>query len=93
MQQHDVATLLSHARKAATLIQGFVAERTWDDYRGDELVRSAVERQFQIVGEAFRNILVPGYSVVDDDIVWETATSRIKPLIVALDQRLREVKE
>lgn len=36
-----------------------------------------------IVG--FRNILVHGYAEVDDDRVWDTATTKVKGLIEALD--------
>jgi uncharacterized protein with HEPN domain len=31
----------------------FTAGRTFDDYRADEMLSAAVERQFQIIGEAF----------------------------------------
>jgi hypothetical protein len=31
-------------------IQGFVSARTWDDHASDVLLRSAVDRQFEIVG-------------------------------------------
>lgn len=37
---------------AAQRIQGFIAAKTWDDYARDVLLRSAVERQFEVAGEA-----------------------------------------
>ena len=46
------AALLWDLLTAVQRIQGFVAARTWHDYAGDVLLRSAVERQFEIAGEA-----------------------------------------
>lgn len=40
------------AGEAIRAIQSFVLGRTGDDYAGDKLLRSGVERQLQIVGEA-----------------------------------------
>ncbi len=42
--------------KAAALIREFVSASTFDDYLGDVLLRSAVERQFQIIGEALAQL-------------------------------------
>jgi len=44
---------LLHAGHA---IRGFVKGRTADDYLSDELLRSAVERKFEIMGEALNRI-------------------------------------
>jgi uncharacterized protein with HEPN domain len=46
------ATLLWDLLTAAKRIQDFVAGKSWDDYAGELLLRSAVERQFEIAGEA-----------------------------------------
>lgn len=46
------AGLLWDLVTAAKRIQGFVAGKSWDDYAGDLLLRSGVERQFEIAGEA-----------------------------------------
>jgi len=48
----DPRAYLWHARRAAALVVEFVADRSWADYEADPLLRSAVERQFEIVGEA-----------------------------------------
>jgi uncharacterized protein with HEPN domain len=40
------------AHEAARLIRRFVADKSFADYQGDDMLRSAVERQFEIIGEA-----------------------------------------
>jgi uncharacterized protein with HEPN domain len=80
-------------QQACRLLASFVAGKTFEDYVADELLRSGVERQLIIVGEAlnrltkiepalatsitdarqivaFRNILVHGYDIVRNDVVW-----------------------
>ncbi len=52
----DPRTYLWDARQAAERVLGFVVGRTWDDYATDDLLRSAVERQFEIVGEALNKL-------------------------------------
>jgi uncharacterized protein with HEPN domain len=42
--------------KAAQAVQSFVAGRTFEHYVGDLLLRSAVERQVEIIGEAARGV-------------------------------------
>ncbi len=79
--------------EACLLIEKFTKGKLLSDYQNDAMLRSAVERQFQIIGEAlqqmirefpstaklitdyrsiinFRNILVHGYDMVDDEVVW-----------------------
>lgn len=43
---------LLDALDACRAIQSFVADRTFGEYEKNQLVRSAVERQFEIIGEA-----------------------------------------
>jgi uncharacterized protein with HEPN domain len=54
--RRDPRTYLWDARQAAARIVGFVAGRTWDEFATDDLLRSAVERQFEIVGEALNKL-------------------------------------
>lgn len=106
---HDPRAYLWDARESADAIADFVKGRTLDDYLADRMLRSAVERQFEIVGEAlrqlekaalnlarevpelpqaiaFRNILIHGYTTIDDRTVWRT----IQESLPALRTRLIE---
>lgn len=101
------------ARKAVRLIAQFVADRTWHDHESDTMLRSAVERQFEIIGEAlnrlsrldrdtatlipdlprivaFRNVLIHGYAVIDNEFVWEVATTPVNDLAALLGRLLGE---
>ena len=111
--QRDARTYLWDARRAATLVGSFVSGHSWEDYQADQMLRSAVERQFEIVGEAlnrlrqvdaalaseipdlvriigFRNALIHGYSMIDDQVVWDTANELVDPLIAILSGMLGE---
>ncbi len=48
------------ARRAVALVVEFVADRSWADYEADALLRSAVERQFEIVGESLSQLGLAG---------------------------------
>jgi uncharacterized protein with HEPN domain len=43
--------------EACGLIQTFVSGKSFEDYRDDPLLRSGVERQFEIIGEALGRLL------------------------------------
>lgn len=93
----DPRALLWDAHDAAEAVAGFIRGRTLEEYLADRLLRSAVERQCEVVGEAlnrlsrlapgvaaripglsqavaFRNLLIHGYAVVDDAVVWRTVS-------------------
>ena len=111
--RRDPRAFLWDARRAAALILGFVEHKDFRDYVVSPLLRSAVERQFEIIGEAlnqlsrvdpdlaacvpdlaelvgFRNLLIHGYAVVDDAIVWEAVITELPALHERLDELLGE---
>lgn len=103
----DARAYVWDARAAIAHVRGFVLDKTWEHYEADVLLRSAVERQLENIGEAlnrlskvdsaaaaqvpdlprivaFRNILIHGYAVVDDRIVWEVVATRLEALDASL---------
>ncbi len=44
------------ALQAAKAIQGFAKDATFDDFCSDDLLSSAIERKFEIIGEALNRI-------------------------------------
>ena len=56
-------------RRAAELLREFTSGKTFADYEGDAMLRSAVERQFEIIGEAMTSL-----AKTDDRWLAESAT-------------------
>jgi len=52
----DARAFLWDANEAAEAILEFVTGKSFEDYRTDRLLRSAVERQFEIIGEALNQL-------------------------------------
>jgi uncharacterized protein with HEPN domain len=107
----EPAKYLFDIQQAADRIERFCAGKSFDDYTGDDLLKSAVERQLEIVGEAlsqlgkhapevlrkipdsgriigFRNILIHGYALVDDKIVWGVLETHLPPLRAVVEKLL-----
>lgn len=95
--------LLEDVRLACEHILEFTKDKALNDYTCNDLLRSGVERQFEIVGEAlnrlakaapdvaeqishhrrvisFRNILIHGYDIVEDPVVWDVVTNDLPEL-------------
>jgi uncharacterized protein with HEPN domain len=107
---HDPRKSLEDMRRAVEFLPQVTAGRTLDEYRADELLRTLVERKFEIIGEAlnrltksdatlagqiperrqiisFRNILIHGYDIVDEEVVWRIVQHDLpilKPRVEAL---------
>jgi uncharacterized protein with HEPN domain len=48
----EALKLLEDMREAADDVASFTADKSVDDYRADKQLRRAVERSFEIIGEA-----------------------------------------
>lgn len=111
--RRDPKAFLWDIRDSADAIAEFTTGRTFKDYQRDRMLRSAVERQFEIIGEAlgqmskvapdiatqipdfarivaFRNLLIHGYAVVDDAIVWRTLKEDLPALRASADRLLSD---
>lgn len=55
--RHETAKFLYDIRQACDLLHDFTRDKSLDDYLSDPLLRSAVERQLMIVGEALSQAL------------------------------------
>ena len=111
--RRDPRKFLWDARQAADAILQFTRGKTREDFARERMLRSVVERQFEIIGEAlsqlarvdaelarqvpdlakivaFRNILVHGYAVIDDEIVWRVTQESLPDLKAILNRLLCE---
>jgi uncharacterized protein with HEPN domain len=52
----DARKLLWDAQQAALRVESYTRGKTFADYQSDHYFRSAVERQFQIIGEALSRL-------------------------------------
>ena len=64
MLPHETKKYLFDIAEACDLIAQFVKGRTFADYQSDPLLRSGVERQFGIIGEALKLALQNDPSLV-----------------------------
>lgn len=103
--------LLEDIRDAA-YIGELARGRTLEDYDRDRMLRQAVERNFEIIGEAvsrltrldpdtaarigshrqivdYRNVLIHGYDLIDDRIVWSTIGEKIPVLLDEVEALLK----
>ena len=82
----DAHKLLWDAHRAAGRVAAFASGKSFEQYQADVLLRSAVERQLEVV--CSRNVLVHADASVDDRIVWDIVRTRLGPLLAALDALL-----
>jgi uncharacterized protein with HEPN domain len=63
--EDDLLKHLYDIKEAAAAILRFVRSKTFDDYQRDELLRSGVERKFEIIGEALNRVSRDNPTVLD----------------------------
>jgi uncharacterized protein with HEPN domain len=63
--QPEAKKYLHDVQLACARLAEFTAGRTFDDYRADPMVRAAVERQFEIIGEALNRLSQQAPQVAD----------------------------
>ena len=56
MAGRSAAKYLWDAQRAAERVARFTAGRSFEDYLADDMLRAAVERQFEVIGEAFAGL-------------------------------------
>ena len=54
--QREAKKYLYDMQQAARLIQEFTEGKTFDDYQSNVMMRAAVEREFEIIGEAMTRL-------------------------------------
>ena len=102
---------LTDILQAAEEIQDFVCGMDFQQYQNKPVTKRAVERDFEIIGEAlnriknidddlldkisehqriieFRNILIHGYDIVDEAIVWQAVTNHLPTLVRQVNELL-----
>ena len=116
MTLRDREAFLWDMLQAARNIETFIGSKTLDEYESDDLLRSGVERQFLIIGEAasqavrrfpelqseirdiariiaFRNLLIHGYAVTSNDVVWAIAHDELPHLRGEIEALLGDAAE
>ena len=68
----EIRNHLSDIRVAANLIIDSTAEISLEEYEEDQLLRSAVERQFEIIGEATRRLANDDISIAEQITGYQT---------------------
>ena len=112
MRPERTPKTLEDIRDAASFILVITDGKTLEHYSEDRLLRQAIERNFEIIGEAvgrlarndpgtafrlseherivaFRNVLIHGYDLVDDDLVWDTIRTKLPVLLLEVDELLK----
>ena len=108
-----VLKALEDVEDCASFVVEAAEGKDLSDYRRDRLLRQAIERNLEIIGEAigriarldaetasrisehgriiaFRNRLIHGYDLLDDELVWETVKGELPVLLSEVEALLEE---
>ena len=108
MRPERTPKTLEDIRDAASFVLTVTDSKRLDDFSADRLLRQAVERNFEIIGESvgrllrddpdtafrlserrrivsFRNVLIHGYDLVDDELVWDTIKTKLPVLLAEVE--------
>jgi len=62
--QLEAKKFLYDIQQAVQLLKDFATNKTFDDYAEDAMLRSAIERQFEIIGEALSQLAKADLDIV-----------------------------
>jgi uncharacterized protein with HEPN domain len=89
--QRDPRAFLWDVREAALAIQAFTAGMDAAGFDASPLVQAAVERKFEVIGEAL-NQLIHGYATVSTGTVWNIAQDALPKLAATVQGLLDELQ-
>jgi uncharacterized protein with HEPN domain len=81
----ETLKLLEDMRQAADHVRAFTAGKTYEDYISDVFLRSAVERQFEIIGEAMTRLVKRDRRVAEHITDYRKISGFRNPLIHGYD--------
>jgi uncharacterized protein with HEPN domain len=107
---------LEDIRDDAAFVREVTARESLESYVANRLLRQAVERNFEIIGEAirrlrdhtpevarqltdhtriigFRNLLIHGYDLVDDGLVWDTIQHHLPTLLSEVATEMQRLQQ
>lgn len=111
--EERVSKALEDVQDCASFVIEATEGKGLADYQRDRLLRQAMERNLEIIGEAigrifrqdaataarisehrriiaFRNRLIHGYDLLDDELVWETVKREVPVLLAEVEALLEE---
>ena len=76
---------------AAMAVRDFVSARTYYDYQNDRMLRGAVERHIEIIGEAANHVSVD-FKKVHPEIPWRSIIGQRPPALCATSRKFSRLR-